>query len=102
MARQWVLRNPGASDGLILELDDSGNVSFKLASDESAVPALVGGTTVIGDLTEDSGAIGGTNDGDLPDLSTPGAAVNTASVRENATRINEILAVLRTTGVLGT
>jgi hypothetical protein len=102
MARQWVLRNPGASEGLVIELDDSGNISFKLASDESSVPALIGGSTVIADLTENSGAIGGTNDGDLPDLTTPSAALNAESVRELATRVNEIQAALRATGVLGT
>lgn len=102
MARQWVLRNLGASEGLIIELDDSGNISFKLASDESAVPALIGGTTAIDDLTENSGAIGGTNDGDLPDLSSPDAAGNAAAARELATRINEIQAALVATGVLGT
>lgn len=102
MARQWVLRNPGASEGLVIELDDSGNISFKLASDESSVPALIGGSTVIADLTENSGAIGGTNDGDLPDLTTPSAALNAESVRELATRVNELQAAMRTTGVLGT
>jgi hypothetical protein len=102
MARQWVLRNPGASEGLVIELDDSGNISFKLASDESSVPALIGGSTTIADLTENSGAIGGTNDGDLPDLTTPSAALNAASVRELATRVNEIQAALRATGVLAT
>ena len=102
MARQWVLRNPGASEGLILELSDSGDLSYKLMSDESGVTAPLGGSTVIDDLTEDSGAIGGTNDGDLPDMTTPTAIANTASCRELAARINEIQAVLRTMGVLGT
>lgn len=97
MARQWVLRNPGSSEGLVIGLDDSGNLSFKLMSDDSDV-----GGTVIADLTEDGGAIGGTSDGDLPDLTTPSAAANTASVRELATRINALQAELRTMGVLGT
>ncbi len=96
MARQWVLKNPGSSEGLIFELDDSGNLSFKLMSDGSAL-----GSTVIADLTEDGGAIGGTSDGDLPDLATPGAVVNTASVRELATRINALQAELRAMGILG-
>ena len=97
MARQWVLQNPGSSEGLVIGLDDSGNLSFKLMSDDSDV-----GGTVIADLTENSGAIGGTSDGDLPDLTTPSAAANTASVRELATRINALQAELRTMGVLGT
>lgn len=97
MARQWVLKNPGSSEGLIFELDDSGNLSFKLMSDGSEL-----GSTVIADLTEDGGAIGGTSDGDLPDLTTPGAAANTASVRELATRINALQAELRAMGILGT
>jgi len=102
MARQWVLKNPGASEGLILELSDGGELSYKLMSDESGVTAPLGGATVIDDLTENSGAIGGTNDGDLPDLTTPAATANRDSVRELAARINAIQAELRTMGVLGT
>lgn len=97
MARQWVLKNPGSSEGLVIGLDDSGNLSFTLMSDGSDV-----GGTVIADLTEDGGAIGGTSDGDLPDLTTPSAAANTASVRELATRVNALQAELRTMGILGT
>lgn len=41
-------------------------------------------------LTENAGAIGGTNDGDLPDLTTPDANSNAAAVRELATKVNEI------------
>lgn len=48
-------------------------------------------------LTEDGGAIGGTNDGDLPALVDPngdaGASV-IAAIRENAAKINEIAARL--------
>ena len=101
MARQFVLRNPGSDEGLIIELDGS-VVSFKLMSDETGVSASVGGSTVIDALTENSGAIGGTNDGDLPDLTTPSAAGNTAAVRELAVRINEIQTALAAVGVLGT
>ena len=104
MARQIVLQNDGASEGLIITFDGT-NVSFSLMSDGSELVTLAaasGAAAAIADLTEDTGAIGGTNDGNLPDLTTPGATVNTASVRENATRINEILAVLRTTGIIGT
>lgn len=56
--------------------------------------------SAIADLTENSGAIGGTNDGDLPDLSSPDAAANAAANRENAAKINGILAVLRSAGIL--
>lgn len=42
-------------------------------------------------VTENSGAIGGTNDGDLPDLSSPDAATNAAAVRECATAINGLV-----------
>ena len=102
--REIELRNPGASEGLVVRFDGT-NVSFLLMSDRTELVTLAaesGAVTAIADLTENSGAIGGTNDGDLPDLTTPAADINTASVRENATRINEILAVLRTVGVLKT
>jgi len=104
MARQIVLRNDGASEGLIINFDGT-NVSFLLMSDESELVTLAaasGAAAAIDDLTEDGGDIGGTSDGDLPDLTTPGAAVNTASVRELAEAVNAILAVLRTTGIIAT
>lgn len=104
MARQIVLHNLGAKEGLIVEFDGT-NVSFKLMSDESELVTLAaasGASSAIADLTENSGAIGGTSDGDLPDLTTPSAAANTASVRELAVRINEIQAALRTAGILAT
>lgn len=54
-------------------------------------------TTVPSALTENGGAIGGTNDGDLPALVDPagdaGASV-IAGIRENATMINTIIALL--------
>lgn len=105
MAREIELRNPGASEGVIVQIDDSGDLSFLLMSNRSELVTLTaasGAVTAIADLTEDGGDIGGTSDGDLPDLSTPGAVVNTAAVRELAERVNEIQAVLRTVGVLKT
>lgn len=58
-------------------------------------------------LTENSGAIGGTNDGNLPDLSSADAAANAAAVREVATavntlttKLNAILAALEGAGIL--
>jgi hypothetical protein len=86
---------------------------------------VIGGTNdgnlpslTIAALTENGGAIGGSNDGNLPDLTTPTAALaceavrevavksnavaaaTTASLRELATRVNEIQAALRTLGLL--
>lgn len=104
MAREIELRNLGAKEGIIVQFDGT-NVSFLLMSDRSELVTLAaesGAVTAIADLTENSGAIGGTNDGDLPDLTTAGAQVNTDSVRELAVRINEIQAALRTVGVLKT
>lgn len=104
MARQILLKNPGASEGLVVDFDGA-NVSFSLMSDGSELVTLAaasGAAGAIADLTEDGGAIGGTSDGDLPDLTTPGAVVNTAAVRELAERVNEIQAALRTAGVIGT
>ena len=98
------LRNPGAKEGLVVQFDGT-NVSFLLASDRSELVTLIaesGAVTAIADLTENAGAIGGTNDGDMPDLTTPGAVVNTAAVRELAVRVNELQAALRTVGVLKT
>ncbi|MDF1666381.1 MAG: hypothetical protein P1V97_31825 [Planctomycetota bacterium] len=42
-------------------------------------------------LTENGGAIGGTNDGDLPDLSSPDAATNAAAIREIAIALNKLV-----------
>jgi hypothetical protein len=104
MAREIILKNPGAKEGLVVVFDGT-NVSFKLMSDGSELVSLAaasGAVTAIDDLTEDSGAIGGTNDGDLPDLTTPSASLNAEAARELATRINEIQAALRTVGILAT
>ena len=104
MARVIELHNPGASEGLIVTFDGT-NVSFSLMSDGTELVALAaesGAVTAIADLTENSGAIGGTNDGDLPDMSTPTAANAVESCRELATRVNAIQAALRTVGILKT
>jgi len=104
MAREIELRNPGAKEGIIVQFDGT-NVSFLLMSDRSELVTLAaesGAVTAIADLTEDGGDIGGTNDGDLPDLTTAGAQVNTDSVRELAVRVNAIQAALREVGVLAT
>ena len=102
--REIELRNLGAGEGLVVRFDGA-NVSFLLMSDRTELVTLAaesGAVTAIADLTEGAGAIGGTNDGDLPDLSSPDAAKNAAAVRELATRTNEIQAALRTVGVLKT
>lgn len=58
---------------------------------------------VVAALTENSGAIGGTNDGNLPALVDPsgdaGATV-IAAIRENATKINAILTALKAAGIM--
>lgn len=69
-----------------------------------AAPATAEGPqAAIADLTEASGAIGGTSDGDLTALVDPsgdaGASV-IAGIRENATAINGILAALRAAGII--
>lgn len=59
-------------------------------------------TTALSALTENTGAIGGTNDGDLPALVNPagdsGASV-IAGIRENSTKINAIIAALKTANI---
>jgi hypothetical protein len=78
MAQSINLRNPGSGDSGITITEGS----------------------AVADLTEDGGAIGGTNDGDIPDLTTPSAALNTAAVRELATTVNTLLASLREAGII--
>lgn len=53
-------------------------------------------------LTENSGDIGGTNDGDLPDIGTVSSPPTQAevqairdAVRENAAKLNELLEALK-------
>lgn len=62
------------------------------------VPKNSDGTTV-SVLTENSGAIGGTNDGDLPDIGTVGGGYTQAevvairdAVRELAAKVNALIA----------
>lgn len=76
---------------------DRRNAGTMLDGLESAIKAVA-----VADLTENSGAIGGTNDGDLPDLSTPSAALNAEAVREVADKLNDLMATLRTAGLLST
>jgi hypothetical protein len=119
MAREIVLQNPGAPDGIVVVIDGAA-VSFKKLSDGTAITpatataatsatsatsataaaAISGVETTVADLTENAGAIGGTNDGDIPDLSSADAAANAAAVRELATTVNAILAALRDVGVI--
>jgi hypothetical protein len=62
--------------------------------------AVTGDQTAIAALTENAGAIGGTNDGDLPDLSSPDAATNAAAIREVAAKLNALQAALVASGLL--
>ncbi|MCC4243422.1 hypothetical protein [Stappia indica] len=62
--------------------------------------AVTGDQTAVAALTENAGAIGGTNDGDLPDLSSADAATNAAAIREVAAKLNEIRAALVASGLL--
>lgn len=69
-------------------------------------PALAGIATVA-DMLEDGVAIGGTSDGDMPDLDTvTGTYVQGEivairdAVRENAEKMNELLTVLRAQGIV--
>ena len=50
-------------------------------------------------LTENSGAIGGTNDGDIPSLASPDAATNAAAIREVAEKLNDVIAALQALGL---
>lgn len=59
----------------------------------------------VSDLTENGGAIGGTNDGDLPDMSSVSSPPTQAEVqairdgvRENAAQLNKLRASLSRTG----
>lgn len=58
-------------------------------------------------LTENSGVVGGTNDGNLPSLATVSATYTQAeivairdAVREVAAKLNDLMAKLRTAGVM--
>lgn len=91
-----------------IDLDGSRNVRmYVFDTVSSAGVTLVRETTAVtGDqsavalLTENSGVIGGTNDGDLPDLSSPDAATNAAAIREVAAKVNAIQASLVASGLL--
>ena len=102
MSDVFTLKNAGAADSVQI-IAGATTVGFSRASTGAtlAPTAFIEGGAVA-DLTEAAGAIGGTNDGDIPDLTTPGAAANTAAVRELATTINTLLAELRTAGIIAT
>lgn len=77
------------------------------ALDGQAGPAHVG-YAVVPDLTEDGGAIGGSSDGDLPDIGTISAVYDDAeviavrdAVREVADQLNTITGILRAAKLLG-
>ena len=65
------------------------------------------GGAAVAILTEDSSAIGGTNDGDLPDIGTVGGTYVQAEavavrdgVRENAAKINALILALQGSGAI--
>lgn len=69
------------------------------AAKAPAVPDSLGRT--VGQLTENNGAIGGTNDGNLPDISTVSTTYTQAeivairdAVREVAAKVNALIAHL--------
>lgn len=61
------------------------------AAKAPAVPKSDDATTE-GDLTEDGGDVGGTNDGDLPDLSGDGTGTDATLVDRNRDAIRELAA----------
>jgi len=101
MSSEILLKNPGGKLGVAVNTDGS-TVTLKDHQTGATLaqgnPAAAG--AAVADLTENSGAIGGTNDGDLPDLSSPDAAGNAAAVRELATTVNGLLASLRAAGFI--
>lgn len=62
--------------------------------------AVTGDQAAVAALTENAGPIGGTNDGDLPDLTSPDAATNAAAIRELAAKVNALQAALVASGLL--
>ena len=94
----FLLKNPGGSDGVVVSSDGT-TVAFK---DRMTGTTMLGQGAAVASLTEDGGAVGDTNDGDLPDLTTPDAAGNAAAVREVATKLNGLLTALRAAGVITT
>lgn len=103
MVDRLELRNPGGKEAVSIVFDGT-NVSF-INSDTGeeliVLAASSGASDAVNDLTEDGGAIGGTNDGDIPDLTSPSAALNAEGIRELATMVNTILEALRTAGIIG-
>lgn len=86
--------------------DDTFTLTASTNTPIGRIVRYVSGTTVIVEfdackpvglvaaLTENAGAIGGTNDGNLPDLSAADATL-AAAIREVATKINELITRLK-------
>lgn len=100
-----------AIDGMLVGVAAADATSGATTGDvrmNGSAPALSEGPqTNVADLTENSGAIGGTNDGDLPDLSGSPAGTDAAfvtaliaAVRELAADNNALKAALRNAGVM--
>lgn len=104
MSTEILLKTPGGKLGVALESD--GTTATLSDHQTGATLALANAGLIVtagdavNDLTEDSGVIGGTNDGDMPDLATPDADINAAAIREIATTVNALLASLRAAGLI--
>lgn len=104
MPETFELRNPGGAVSVSVVFDGT-KVSFINSATGAEVLSLAkasGATAAEATLTENAGAIGGTNDGDLPSLASPTAALACEAVREVAAKVNAILAKLRTAGIIAT
>lgn len=86
-----------APDFLFVQVDTSTTTALTVSRKNDVV---IGDQPAIADLTENAGAIGGVNDGNLPDLSAPTAALNAEAIRELAARVNALQTMMRTAGLL--
>lgn len=93
-----------ATSGQVYVADGAGSGAW---TDPTIDVFTVTVATDVDNLTENAGAIGGTNNGDLPDISTVSASYTQAevvairdSVRELATTVNSLLTSLRTAGLI--
>jgi len=97
------LRNVGGKQAVSVVLSTPSALSFVNTTTGEALSTYLTAivpTTEIVDLLENGGSIGGTNDGDLPSLASPTAALACEAVREVAVKVNAILAALKTLGLM--
>jgi len=103
VAETFEIRNPGGANAVNMVLESPSVLSFINANTGEALSTYLTAivpTTEIVDLLENGGSIGGTNDGDLPSLASPTAALACEAVREVAVKVNAILAALKTLGLM--